>query len=100
MKTQSTESQEWHILRAANAVSTNGATLKILEDHSVLSTGENPDKDVYEIEFTSDLPEITGFKLEALTHDELPLEKGQGDLPPNVPILYYRNSPCITVVMF
>jgi len=77
MKTQSTESQEWHILRATNAVSTNGATLKILEDHSVLSTGENPDKDVYEIEFTSDLPEITGFKLEALTHDELP-GKGPG----------------------
>ena len=67
----------WTVLTATNPVSANGATLRVLEDQSVLSTGENPDKDVYEIEFTTELAKVTGFKLEALTHEELP-GKGPG----------------------
>ena len=67
----------WTVMTAANPVSANGATLRVLEDQSVLSTGENPDKDVYQIEFTTELTQVTGFKLEALTHEELP-GKGPG----------------------
>ncbi|MBA63156.1 MAG: hypothetical protein CMJ76_12425 [Planctomycetaceae bacterium] len=67
----------WTVMTAGNPVSANGATLRVLDDQSVLSTGDNPDKDIYEIEFTTDLDNITGFKLEALTHQDLP-GKGPG----------------------
>tara|TARA_Y100001968_G_scaffold84475_1_gene75550 strand:- start:43 stop:3090 length:3048 start_codon:yes stop_codon:yes gene_type:complete len=76
METSQDES-EWHVMVPSDPVSVNGATLRILEDNSILSTGKNPDKDIYEISFLVEQPMVTGFKLEALTHDELP-GKGPG----------------------
>ncbi len=66
------DATQWFVMDAANPLSAKGATLRILEDQSVLSTGENPDKDVYQIEFRTDQQRITGIKLEALTHPDLP----------------------------
>lgn len=70
-----TEDQaKWTVLKPSNPLSVNGATLTILEDQSILSTGENPDKDVYELDFAVDMNSqaVTGFRLEALTHEKLP----------------------------
>jgi len=74
-RSDSAESQtQWTVLKPANPISVNGATLMILEDQSVLSTGDNPDKDVYEVDFTVEAtPQaVTGIRLEALTHEKLP----------------------------
>lgn len=51
---------------------------KKLDDGSVLLVGgDPPDKDVYQIEATTQLDQITGIRLDALVDDSLP-EKGPG----------------------
>ncbi len=62
----------WRILEPVAAESANGATLTILDDASILSTGENPDRDTYEITATTDRTNLRMLRLEALTHADLP----------------------------
>jgi len=52
--------------------SSGGSTLTQLDDKSILVSGENPDKDVYEIVARTDEVGITGVLLEALTDESLP----------------------------
>jgi hypothetical protein len=63
---------EWHLLAPARFESSGGSTYEILEDQSILLTGEAPSKDIYTVEYETDLAGITGFKLETLTHESLP----------------------------
>jgi len=63
---------DWTILEPRELSSTGGATLTKLEDKSVLASGANPDKDIYEITLQTPREEITAIRLEALTHDSLP----------------------------
>ena len=63
----------WAVLHPATAVSKGGATLKVLDDQSVLATGKNPQADTYAIETTTDLPQITGVRLEVFRDSSLPL---------------------------
>ena len=46
--------------------------LKILEDASVLATGNPADKDVYSIDVETPSAAVTGLRLEVLTHESLP----------------------------
>ncbi len=62
----------WTVLDPLEFSSTGGATLTKLEDKSVLASGTNTDKDVYEIKLQTSLQDITGLRLEALAHDSLP----------------------------
>ncbi|MCH2203290.1 MAG: DUF1549 and DUF1553 domain-containing protein [Fuerstiella sp.] len=62
----------WHLLRPRHAVSTNNATMTVLEDGSLLVTGDRPELDTYEIVCDTDLQQITGFRLEAIPDPRLP----------------------------
>lgn len=65
------------VLRPTSMQSAGGATLKLLEDGSVLAGGKNPNADSYTLETRTDLTGITGVRLEALSDPSLP-EGGPG----------------------
>jgi cytochrome c553 len=62
----------WTVLKPGSLHSKFHATLTTLPDQSVLASGDKPNRDIYTIELTCDLPFITGFRLEALAHPSLP----------------------------
>jgi mono/diheme cytochrome c family protein len=64
------QATNWTVLEPL-AVSSSGSTLSKQADRSVLASGTNPDKDVYEFVSTTNLARITGIRLEALTHESL-----------------------------
>jgi hypothetical protein len=66
----------WQPLGRVEAASTSGAALVPQDDLSLLAQGPNG-KTAYTIVAYSDLPQITGLRLEALAHDSLP-GKGPG----------------------
>ena len=68
---------EWIVLKPATGVSKQGATLKILEDGTVLAEGANPEKDAFELTFATPLAGVTALRLEVLSDDSLPA-KGPG----------------------
>jgi len=62
----------WSVLKPTAALSTQGVTLTIREDHSVLASGENPGRDVYTLAI-DDLPAgTTALRLEVLADPSLP----------------------------
>lgn len=68
----------WRIIYPKAVTSEQGATLVALEDRSVLASGKVGDSDTYTVESVA--PEtgvLTAIRLEALTHDSLPM-KGPG----------------------
>ncbi len=69
--------QDWTVLTPIETKSTNGATLELKPDQSLLATGERPDKDIYTV--TAMLPpgDWVAMRLEVLTDDALPA-KGPG----------------------
>ena len=63
----------WTILKPAEMKSAGGATLRKLDDDSVLASGVNPLSDAYTVAFNvPEKTEIRWIRLEALTHDSLP----------------------------
>jgi mono/diheme cytochrome c family protein len=64
---------EWKVLVPTRLSSTNGSTLTADSEGAILAAGTVPDSDTYSVEATSPVAgRITGFRLEALTHDSLP----------------------------
>ncbi len=63
---------EWHVMPVKAFTSKGGASHEVLKDQSVLLGGKNPDKDVYRVTVETDVANITGFRLETLTHPTLP----------------------------
>jgi formylglycine-generating enzyme required for sulfatase activity/tetratricopeptide (TPR) repeat protein len=63
----------WTVLTPTETKSEGGATLTKLNDNSILAGGNNPDKDTYTFVAQTDLPRITGFRLEAMAHESLPV---------------------------
>jgi hypothetical protein len=61
-----------HVLDLVDFESAEGAAFEHLADKSVLLSDDPPDTDVYSFTAVTDLPAITGFKLEALVDDSLP----------------------------
>jgi len=64
----------WQPLRPEKLTAAAGATLTTLDDQSVLATGTNADKETYELTLRTSHPEVTAIRLEALTHESLPLQ--------------------------
>lgn len=71
-KTAKNETIDWTPLRPETATATSGATLKILDDNSILASGTVPDKETYT--FVADLAvgAVTGIRLEAMIDPSLP----------------------------
>ena len=62
----------WTTLRPSEYTSVGGATLKLLDDGSILASGKNPEADTYVIQAQTELSGITGFRLEVLNDPSLP----------------------------
>lgn len=62
----------WQTLAPATVASEGKATLKVLDDGSVLAAGPSADRDVHTLEIDTDLERITGLRLEAIRDDSLP----------------------------
>src|SRR5262245_33511493 len=63
---------EWVALKPTEAVSKQGATLKILEDGTIQAAGENPASDTYALKYSQPLKAVTALRLEVLPDDSLP----------------------------
>ena len=63
---------EWIALQPTGALSTGGATLKVLPDGSVLAEGPNPENDSYTIVAQTSLKAIAGIRLEVMSDPSLP----------------------------
>ncbi len=73
----STKQIGWTAFKPQEVKSQGGAEFQIASDGSILAKGKSPDKDTYTITLPSDLKNITGLRLEALSHDSLKA-KGPG----------------------
>ncbi|QDT97157.1 PSD1 and planctomycete cytochrome C domain-containing protein [Gimesia aquarii] len=62
----------WTVVEPLVMKSSGGTTLIKLVDHSILTSGANPQKDVYEMTAQTDATGMTAVRLEALTHKSLP----------------------------
>ena len=70
----------WTAIAPSSAESTGGQTLSVQDDISVLTSGENPAKATYTITLATDAANITGIRLEALTHESFKgLSRGNGN---------------------
>ncbi len=66
----------WTALKPESVTAQNGTTLKVLDDASVLASGENPATEVFTL--TANLPiNVTAIRLDVLLDDSLP-NKGPG----------------------
>lgn len=64
----------WVMVAPASALSQGGATLATQADQSILAAGMNAKQDVYTLVVNTDIADIAGFRLEALTDDRLPAQ--------------------------
>lgn len=62
----------WTPMLPDGAISEKDATLKMLDDASVLATEDIPNDDTYTLDFNSVSGAVTGMRLEVLLHDSLP----------------------------
>lgn len=62
----------WRTLAPVAAASAGQATLRVLDDGSVLAAGPSADKDVHTLEIDTDEQRITALRIEALRDDSLP----------------------------
>ncbi|MBI4601498.1 MAG: DUF1553 domain-containing protein [Planctomycetes bacterium] len=63
---------EWRVLKPSSAASSGGATLKVLDDGSVLASGERPANDAYTVAGPLELARVAAIRLEALPDPSLP----------------------------
>ncbi|MGH9340799.1 MAG: DUF1549 domain-containing protein [Acidobacteriota bacterium] len=77
---------EWVRLDPVQSFASSGVTLTELEDHSILVSGTESDRDLYSIGVKTDLRGITALKLEVLPHEDLP-QGGPGRGPKGAFIL-------------
>jgi len=74
-------SAEWHVLEIADFKATGEQPeTTILDDQSILLSGPNPAKTTYTVTTKTSVANITGIKIETLTHESLPGKgPGRGD---------------------
>lgn len=73
----------WTPLTPLTALATNGATLNIQLDNTILASGTSPLESVYTITASTAITGITGILLEALEDDSLSFHHGPGRQPEN-----------------
>ena len=64
--------EKWQVLTPETFKSDGGAAHTILEDHSILVSGENPTQEVYEFTALTESQGLMAIRLEGLIHDSLP----------------------------
>ena len=67
----------WETVAPSAVTSAKHATMTVLDDRSVLASGDKPNNDVYKVEVPIDRPGLTAIRLEVLPHESLP-EGGPG----------------------
>ncbi len=72
-----TQAAIWTPLVPVSFTSSDGATLQLLDDHSLLASGTRPDKDTYTIAAPTSLTRLTALRLDVLADDRLPM-RGPG----------------------
>jgi hypothetical protein len=80
-KAESAKAVKWTVLRPAGMKSSM-PFLTLLDDGSVLASGDITKSDTYDLTFGTDLKAVTAVRIEALPHDSLP-RKGPG-------LIYYE----------
>jgi hypothetical protein len=65
-------SMKWSVLTPLRASAAAGSRLTILEDGSVLASGENPERDRYEVVVQTSVKNIVALRLEMLPDPSLP----------------------------
>ncbi|HTU27640.1 MAG TPA: PSD1 and planctomycete cytochrome C domain-containing protein [Pirellulales bacterium] len=70
------QAAEWTVLRPASAVA-NLPLLTVLDDDSVIASGDQSKRQVYDLSFQGDLAGVTAVRLEVLPDDRLP-RRGPG----------------------
>jgi hypothetical protein len=71
LQQESGRAVRWTVLRPGEAKS-NLPLLTVLDDSSVLASGDQSKRDVYDLKFRTDLKGITAIRLEVLPDDSLP----------------------------
>ncbi len=71
-KETSAKAREWTTLEPVRCESKFHASFRMLDDHSILAHGDNPNTDTYTAEFRSELKNITAIRIEVLTDPSLP----------------------------
>ncbi|GMV92110.1 MAG: hypothetical protein AMXMBFR82_18880 [Candidatus Hydrogenedentota bacterium] len=66
------KSAEWSVAEPVEYVSANHATFERLDDDSLLLKGDIPNTDTYEVQYRTDLNNITAIRIEVLPHPSLP----------------------------
>jgi hypothetical protein len=69
--TAASRAVQWTTLRPAELKS-NSPTLTLLDDDSVLASGDITKSDTFDLAFRTDLSGVTAVRIEALPHDSLP----------------------------
>lgn len=62
---------DWSVVKPDKLEATKKTTLTLLDDQSVLASGENPDAETYVVSFNSGKEPVTAVRLEVLTHGSL-----------------------------
>lgn len=76
------EDSAWRVAAPSQLKSSGGASLAVEPDGSILSSGENPAHDTYDLAMPLSLDCVTGLRLEVLTHPDFPkrgLGRGNGN---------------------
>jgi len=73
-ETYAGKTASWQVVTPTSADSQHGASLQIANDSSILAGGVNKVADVYTIEATTPVENITGVRLEVLPHESLPAQ--------------------------
>jgi hypothetical protein len=71
LRNEAAHAVPWTVLRPVEAKS-NLPLLSVLDDSSILASGDQTKRDVYHLTFQPKLAGITAIRLEALPHDSLP----------------------------
>ncbi|WP_435006856.1 PSD1 and planctomycete cytochrome C domain-containing protein [Tundrisphaera lichenicola] len=71
---------KWSPVTPSSMKSAKHATMSVLEDRSVLVTGDKPNNDTYEVSLPVEQAGITALRVEVLPHESLP-EGGPGRAP-------------------
>ena len=74
------ESKRWEPLKPVAVKSTNGTSLNVQADDSVLASGANPETDTYIISANTEVKNISALRLEVMTDPSLP-QNGPGRDP-------------------
>jgi hypothetical protein len=74
------EKLDFVVAKPSKAAATSGAKLEARDDGSVFVTGNTPAEDTYAVQFSGEVKDVAGLKLEALVDDALP-STGPGRTP-------------------